>query len=866
VRRETDCPRLVAVLIDALVPRTIADDLRGDLTERLHRDGRPRWRATLSLVRLVLSVAWHARRDRWRSSARAGARLASLVQDVTFTARLALRHPGRFAAAVLTLALGIGAATALFSVVQAWILQPLPFRDPDRLVMVWETVPSASIFENTPAPVVLAEWRARAQSFEALAPLTLRTVNLTGDGDPERLSAVVASPGLFDVLGVAPALGRQFVADDGRAPAPPVVMLSHDFWQRRFGGAPDVVGRSIALDGQPFQIVGVLAPGTRVLQLPGDVWLPLAFSADEAQSGNRYLWVVGRLRAGVTVDAASAEVDRIALERSDDGTGGRAVGLHAQTLGTTRDDVLVLFGASGLVLLLACANVGSLTLAAMLGRRQELVARSALGASRARLMRQIVVEQLGIGACGALAGLVLARLAIDAFAAMAPPSRPADDIRVFDATVFAFTAAAGMTAALLVSLVPAWHAGRTSTAEVLRAGARTVAGGPQRWLKTLVVVEIALALALVISVGLALRSLTALGRVDLGFRASGLVFFDLPPAASRTADANVAFFEAIERRLSDAGLAPIALSQALPLRTVGAMGGGFAIAGAPADRGSLLAYWRVVNPSYFDTLGQPLVAGRAFDRTDRDGAPRVAIVTESFARRAWPDEPAIGRRIGWGSLEMPFVVVGVAPDVRQSRASAAGAHVYMPYLQVPDRPPSQLAVRAESPADQARAIETVRRIVRAIDPAQPVARVTTSDALLWTATSWRRLHLTLLAAFAGLSLILGAVGVYGVLAFLVTGRRAEIGVRLALGATPASIRWLWLRQAAGLAALGIGVGLAGGVWIGRLMEARLFQTSARDPLTFGAAIAVLLVTAAAASIRPALRATRVDPIQTLRQG
>ena len=784
---------------------------------------------------------------------------AFLGQSARFAFRLWARQPLTTVLAVLTLGLGIGASTALFSVVNAWLLKPLPFFEPDRLVVVWETIPSAGIFENTPAPASLAAWEEHATSFEGLAAWSLGTVNMTGSGDPARLSAVVASAELLPLLGSRPIAGRNFDPRETTAGGAAVVLLSHAFWQSRFGGAPDAVGRTITLDGRSTEIVGVLPSELPLLGFEFDVWTPLVIDRSDE---NRMLWVFGRLRPAATVDNATQEVTAIGEARDGNGMPGRVVPLQEQTVGPLGRDVLVLFGATGLVLLIACANVASLTMARISARRQELLVRSALGAGRARIAGQVLIESVMLAAAGAAAGVLLAAWSARAVVTLLPQAARLAEVSVLDARVFLFALGVSTVTAVAFGLVPAWHASAADVASGLRAGGRGLVAGRRVFLKGLVVGEIALALVLLAGAGLVLRSYAELVGVDLGFRPEGLVVFDVPrQGGDDTREIDLRFYTSVADRLrASDGVRGVALSQALPLRSVGSMGGGFRIEGRTGDDASILAYWRVVNDDYFRALGIPVLRGRSLTADDRMGAPPVAVVTQSFAAQAWPGEEAIGRRINWG---WDMTVVGVAADIRHSPASRPGPHVYMPFGQVNGRLPGQMAVRADTGA--AATIDLVRRIVRDVDPDQPVARVMTGEQLLARTMSRKRFQLTLVLLFAGVAAALALIGIYGVLSFAVGQLRREVGIRMALGDTPRGARMLVLRQGLLLTSMGLATGLVLAWWTSSLLEGFLTGVAAADPATYGAASALLAAGAIAACLPAARRAGRVDPMIALRE-
>jgi putative ABC transport system permease protein len=783
-------------------------------------------------------------------------------RDARYALRLLAREPRPSAISMLTLALGIGATTALFSLTNAWLLRPLPFRDAGRLVAVWETIPSASVFENTPAPALLYDWKARARTIEQLAALTTGSANLSGSGEPERLSAIIATPNLLDVLGVPPAIGRAFTADATDGADREEALLTYPFWQRRFAGDPGVLGTTLTLNGRPVRVIGVLPRGVEIMNLTADLWRPLRFTAAEQTNLSRYLWVIGRVRTGTSVAQASADVDAIARSRSNGDLGARAVALHEQTVGSLGHDLPVLLGATAVLLLIACANVASLTLARAASRRNEFLVRAALGAGRARIARQVLTEGLMLGLAGGAAGLLVSAWLVRGFQAWLPQADSLPDVGLLDARVFAFALAVSMLTAVLFAIAPAVQCASKDVMTGLRAGARSVSAGlvPLRLLAAL---EVALAVALLISAGLVGRSFVRLARLDLGFTPDGVVTFELPRTSGDRERPGSPFHDELLRRLREApGMRSAAVTQALPLKSFG-YGSGFPVEGATGAEGSLLANWRIVSAQYFETIGLPLRQGRPFDARDGSGGARVAIVSESYARRAWPGGASpIGRRIGWATLEHPMTVVGVAADVRLSPASAPSPHVYMPYTQVAGYLPDQLAVRGAF--GDAQAIDTVRRAVWSIDPLQPVANIRTMDALLWRLLGRRRFQLTLWAAFAFLAVSLAVIGVYGVVSYLVRQSTKEIGIRLALGAPPSSLRWLVLRQGTGVAAGGIAAGLLLAYWSAGLVKGFLVAVEPRDPWIYGAVAVLAAAATLAACALPARRAARVDPLATLR--
>jgi predicted permease len=786
--------------------------------------------------------------------------LSAFFRDVRYAVRLFAREPRTSLLSALTLALGIGATTALFTLTNAWLLRPLPFPNADRLVAVWETIPSASIFENTPAPAVLFDWKARARVFDGLAAFTPSSQNLSGRGEPERLNGIVASPELLDVLGVRPALGQPFAAaGDGDGDE---ALLSYPFWQRRFAGDPAVLGTTLTLNGRAVRVIGVLPRGLQIMNMEADLWRPLRFTAAEQASQSRYLWVVGRMRAGTTAAQATADLDAIARARSNGDLGARAVPLQEQTVGSLGHDLPVLLGATAVLLLIACANVASLTLARVSTRRHEFLVRAALGAGRARIARQVLTEGLVMALSGGLAGLLLCGWLVRGFQAWLPQADRLPGVDLVDPRVFAFAFAVSLATALLFAIAPALQSASRDAMTGLRGAARSVTAGLLP-LRLLAVFEVALGVALLIAAGVVGRSFLRLARLDLGFDARGVVTFELPRTSPDRERPGSPFHDELLRRLVGVpGIASAGVTQALPLKSFG-FGSNFPVAGATGKEGSLLANWRMVSPQYFGTIGVAMRQGRAFDRRDVAGAERVAIVSESYAQRAWPDGTSpIGRRIGWATLDRPMTVVGVVADIRLAPTIAPSPHVYMPYTQVAGFLPEQLAVRGT--LGDAQTIDAVRRAVWAVDPLQPIANVRTMDDLLWRLLGRRRFQLALWAGFALVAVSLAIVGVYGVVSYLVRQSTKEIGIRLALGASPAALRWLVLRQGAWVGAGGIAAGLVLAYWSASVVRGFLVAVEARDPWTYATVAALAAVATFAACALPARRAGRIDPMVTLR--
>lgn len=859
-------PRLVLRILERLLSPRRFHDVAGDLSERWTTDlDRSRPRAWHNLLRTSCSVLWHtATEPRGSIDAphpRGTGMFTALRQDLRFAARLAVRQPWLSAAALFTMSLGIAATTAIFAVMHAWMLKPLPYRDPDRLVAVWETIPAASIFENTPAPATLALWRGRARAFEGLAPFTAGDVNLTGVGDPVRLDAALVSRELLPLLGASPALGRNFTADEMVPGGPGVAILTHAAWVSRFGRRASAIGEIVQMSGVATTIVGVLPEDIRIIPFTADVWLPLRLTAAEEASGNRMLWVIGRLAPHASAADASREADTLMREVDPD-LGARVVPLREQLLGPLARDVVILFAATVLVLLVACANIASLTLARVTGRRQEMLVRTALGAGRGRIVAQMLTESAALGLAGAAGGVLVSGWLIRAVAALSPDAARMPDIIVTSPAIFGFALASATLTSMLVGIAPAARAAAWQIATAMREGTPSVAGGRQRILRVIVAAEVATALTLLAMAGLVLRSYQKLSTVTLGFATEEVVAFQLPRPAAESDDVTRECYEEVLRRLSETpAVASAGMIQALPLRS-SAMGSGFRIEGREGDGSSILSYWRVIGGDYFRTLSIPIVRGRAFDRRDRQGAARVAIVTESFARRAWPGDDPIGKRIGWATLEDPMTVVGVVGDVRLSPSAAPGPHVYMPFQQVPGRPPTELVVRTH--AGTAQAIDAVRRIVWSIDPLQPVAGISSMDALLARGLRGRRFHLLMFSIAAGLAVTLALVGIYGVLTYASTQMAPELGVRVALGANRRQVAWQVMRMGLAPVLAGIAIGAVLAWSVASVMRGFLFEVDARDPAAFAGAAVLLALVGSLSCAMPAWLAARRDPVLSMR--
>ncbi len=802
--------------------------------------------------------------------------METLWQDLKYGVRQLLRNPGFTAVAVLTLALGIGANTAIFSVANAVLLQPLPYKEPDRLVRLWESNPGRNwTFFSASAPN-FNDWLQQNQSFESLAASEARTFNLTGEGEPERLLGRAVTSNLFPLLGAELELGRNFTPEEERPGSARVVILSYGLWQRRLGAEPRILGRTLQLDGEPYEVVGVLPKAFR-FTLGTEVWVPLALDWSErgrADRSNHTLLVVGRLRSGLPLAQAQADMEAIAkrLEQqhpqSNTGWTVRTATFYDWIFSEeTRRGIWVLLGAVGFVLLIACANVANLLLARLPGRQREFALREALGAGQSRVVRQLLTESALLSGLGCLGGVLLAAWGTDMIASSASINVPRLDETRLDAVVLTFSVVLAVLTTAVFGLVPALTASRTSPQEALKESGRGTVGTRHRLRGVLVVSEIALALVLLVGAGLLLRSLRHLQSVPLGFRAENVMVMRINLPMSRYPDGGgrVRFYNDLLERL-----------RAVPgARAAAAIGGlpfdgwnwaqELTFEGREASTEPLSADVQAVTPDFFRTMEIPLVAGRDFSNQDGDpDAPGVVVVSESFARRFFPGQEALGQRFRTRPTNPPLTIVGVVGDIRgttESLRTEPRPTFYYCSCQVGFSRMTVITRTAGPPENLASAL---RAQVHSLDPELPIYNVGTLEAVVHEASGESRFQATLLALFAALALVLAAVGIYGVVAFSVSQRAHEIGVRMALGARPHDVLALIVGQGARLASLGIALGLAGATALSRFLSALLFRVSSTDLTTFSAVSALLLAVALAACYLPARRAAKVDPMVVLR--
>jgi putative ABC transport system permease protein len=803
------------------------------------------------------------------------------MNDVRFALRTLLKAPGFTAIAVATLALGIGATTAIFSAVNGVLLRPLPYPEADRLSVVWLNNAQEGIERDVTSYPTYLDWR-EAPSYGAMAGYSGTVGTITGDGDAEQYAGAWVTGEFFRVFGVAPALGRALDDEHTRAGNEQMVVLSHGLWTRRYGGDPGVLDRSVLINGSSRQVVGVMPQGFAYPE-GADFWMPIAPDAESWQQttqsrGSLWLSVVGRLREGATAEVASAELAGIMARLEEEGLNAGGNGAFVEPLrdtivGSMRQPLLILLGAVGFVLLIACANVANLMLARGASRRRELAVRAALGASGGRLARQALVESLVLGAMGGVAGVVVAVGGTAALVALGPSELPRlDGVRV-DAVVVAFATLVALATGLVFGLAPAWDAGRTGLATGLRDADRSATGGRVARLRpVLVVVEFALALVLLVGAGLLVRSFAALQAVDPGFRTEQVLSFRVSTgAASYPEPAHVRNFQGslLERLGAIPGVEAATGITTLQLARLPNMSP-VAIEGqpAPGDGDAVTSVTSdFVAPGFFRAMGMPIVRGRGFEPTDVAGGPQVVVVNETFVRRFLPGETPLGRRFTRGDPEDPDAVwqtiVGVVADSRRSGLT-------MPIRPEAYRPTSQVAPRSmevlvRTAGPPLAIVPQVRAVLRELDPNLALAQLRTVEAAMADALAARRFVMTLLATFAAVAVALAAIGIYGVLAYLVGQRTRELGIRMALGADRRAILGLVLRQSGRHVLPGVVLGVGGALALTRVLRSQLVDVSPGDPLTFGAVTALLVAVALLASWIPARRAARVEPAVALRE-
>jgi putative ABC transport system permease protein len=799
--------------------------------------------------------------------------MSTLLRDLRHGVRTLLKQPGFTAIAVLTLALGIGANTAIFSVVNAVLIRPLPYKNPDQLIAVYEKRPALGRERGFVSPPDFIDWRAQNTVFENIAAYTSWTANRTDGDEPERIVGTLASAELFPTLGISASLGRTFSTDEDRPNANRVVVLSHRLWQRRFASDASIIGKPVMLNGNSHVVIGVMPRSFEFPDKQTELWAPLAL--DPADTGNRGLHslnVVARLNDGVALPAARAEMamisDRLAQQHAvNTGHSANLFPLYAEVVGPVRPALIVLFSAVGVVLLIACVNVANLLLVRGAGRQKEIAIRSALGASRSRIVSQLLAESILLATLGGALGLLLAVWGTDLLIAISPADTPRLNEIKADRSVLGFTILASLLPGIVFGLLPALRLSRPDIMHGLKEGGRTGMSdaSSSRVRNSLVVSEVALALVLLVGAGLLLKSFVRLREINPGLNPTGVLTAQvwLPRAKYREPQQQAAFTKEILQKLQALpGVKSAGAVADLPLSGPGASRY-FAIEGAPPTRPGegRNASFNLATPDYFQTLGIPLIRGRNLDARDIQGAPEVAVINEAMARRFFPDEEALGKRIR--IAEQPWrTIVGVIGSVRRSGLETeAMPEMYYPLLQ---EPLPFMALLVKTTRDPRTLTADLRNAVRAVDRDQPVFEVKTMDDVVKGSMSSRRLTMVLLASFATMAIVLAAIGIYGVISYLVTQRTHEIGVRMALGAQRGDVLRLILGHGMVLAAVGIALGVMLSLGLTRLLSGFLFGVSSTDPWIFLAVSILLAAVALLAGYIPGRRATKVDPMVALR--
>ncbi len=809
--------------------------------------------------------------------------IEDLWQDLRYGTQIMLKQPGFTFIAVLTLAMGIGANTAIFTLVNAVLLRALPFPQPEQIMTIWEEAPSDGEAKQRVAPGNYFDLKAQQTVFERMSALSGSEMNLTGEGGPEKLKGFAVLDGeALDILGVRPPLGRVFLPGEYLRGANKVLLISHELWLRQFGGTADVVGKELILNDERFTVIGVLPADFRFLNPDASFWAPAGFSPQlRAYRAGHYLTVLARLKPGITEAMAQAEIktlmQRIAREHPAEAGKLSAIvqPLHDHLTGNVRRPLLVLLAAVGLVLLIACANLANLLLARSASRRKEFAVRVALGAGRWRIVRQSLTESVLLAGTGGVCGLLVAVWSFAVLRQLIPPELIGIATLGLNGQVLVFTLGLSVLTGVLFGLAPAWQATQLDVNEALKQGGARTGAGHRRMQNALVVVEVALALVLLIGAGLLVRTFFHLRQIDVGFRAESLLTLQtrLPRARYEDIAKRTNFFrQTLERVRALPGVVSAAYTSSLPMAGLGGIYT-VAIEGHPAQAGvALEAGHRQISSDYFTTLGIPLREGRAFDERDTLQTEPVAIINETMARRFWPQENPLGKRFSIDedyqgrSAPQLLTIIGIAGDVKhRGLEDDIRPELYLPHAQAfynSSSIPSYLIVRTAN--DPLRLASAARQTIQLIDPNLPTADIRTMQARIDELIVQRRLRMVLLTTYAGLALLLAAVGIYGVLSHFVAQHTTEIGVRLALGAQVDDVLRFVVQRGMRLTLVGIGLGLLASFALTGLMKALLFGVSATDPLTFGVIASLLLVVAFVACFIPARRATKVDPLTALR--
>ena len=805
--------------------------------------------------------------------------MEDLLQDLRYLLRALARSPSHTGVVLFTLAVGIGANAAIFSIVNSVLLRPLPYRDPDRLVMLYQTRALAKQ-ERLPQPFAnYLDFERQSRVFDSLAAYYGVSLNLTGSGEPERLIGTMATASLFDVLGVPPHLGVPFPVEAEEPGRDPVVVISYGLWQRRFAGDPAVLGQTITLSEVPRRIVGVMPAGFRFPHKDAEFWVPLALEANRRQARNASSWLlVGRLDDDVSIEQARADVKGIAARLERDfpealgWTGAEIVSLHEQVVGAVKPSLLLLMATVVLVLLIACVNIANLLLARAAAREKEIAIRLAVGAGRRRVIRQLLTESVVLALVGGLLGLMFAAAGLDLLLAYSPADLPRLDQVSLDAPVLLFTLGVSFLTGLVFGVAPAYQASKPDLLTALKEGGRgsLVGAGGRRLRGLMLVVEVALCCVLLIGAGLMVKSFARLQEVEPGFNPDRLVSMNiqLPRAMWVSPGQSEAFFKQLLERIES--LPGVEATGAISAIFIGSQPGGspFLIEGrepvSPPER--VEAPVDVVTPGYFRAMGIRLLEGREFTAADHSGAEPVTVINRTFARRFWPGESALGKRIKFGAADAsgPWVtVVGVVDDMRRTGLDEpVRCEAFWPHAQ---RSMGFMSVVTRAAGDPGDLIPALHAAVWSLNGEQPISHTQTLETMLEEMRAARRFNTLLFGLFAAIAVVLAAAGIYGVMSYTVARRRHEIGVRMALGAKRGDILRQFVGEGMRLTAAGLALGILGAYGVTRWLSSLLFAVSETDPSTFVVIPFLLTVVALFASLLPALSATKIDPLEALRE-
>jgi putative ABC transport system permease protein len=799
--------------------------------------------------------------------------------DIRYAARVLIKRPLFTIVAVVTLALGIGANTAIFSVVNAVVLSPLPFHEPDRLVVIWSRQAQSSATELPISYPDYVDYKEQSRSFEQMAALRMAPVNLTDGNEPERITGARVTANFLSTLGIRPILGRDFREEEAQPGAAPVALMGYDLWQQRFGASPDILDKPLSVDGKSYAIIGILPKGFSYPVADMNLYMPFIAAKSEEARGSRFLRVTGRLKAGVSLAEAQAEMDTISARLAEQYQASntqwttRLLPLHEQIVGKARPALMILLGAVACVLLIACANVANLLLARSTARRTEFAIRTALGAKRSSLIRQLLTESLLLSTTGGLLGLLLAMWGVPILTGISAASIPRVESVAVSGKVLLFTLGVSLVTGILFGIAPALGASSKQLTDNLKEGRKGSTGGVlhRRLLNLLVVAEVAIAIVLLAAAGLMIRSFMSISGVETGFNPKGVVSMNVSITQPDYADikSQAIFYQRLFRKVSAINGVESVSADNRPPMVGGNNSTSFNLQSKPVPPGNTpTADCRVVGPDYFKTLGIPLLNGREFRESDDEKARDVVVINQSLAEQYFGAENPVGQYIEIYPPEPKRwrEVVGVVGNVRLvGLDSGINPTIYVPIDQNPYPAPMRsghLLVR--SSLDTATLVAAIKNELKTIDAGVPIAQVKSMEVVIADSLAQRRLSMSLLAVFAGLAAILAAVGIYGVMAYSVAARTHEIGVRMALGASSASVLRMVLLNAAKLTGAGIIVGLVAAIGLTRVMASLLYGVSATDPITLAVTSTLLASVALAASYLPARKAASVDPMLALR--